>query len=271
MRPRTLRMWAVIGILLMMAALIAGLTTGTAKRYQELDQAVQIMAHVKLRFVEPVSAADLFSAYLRTGTIDGMLASLHDPYTRFLPPAEYRELKVQTDGSFGGIGVILSYNEKDKSILIMKALNGSPGEKAGLRRGDRLVEIDGRAAKGMSVEEAVASIRGPIGSTVRLAVSRGEGESARVVKVTIVRANIKLPSVEWEFLDDPVAGRVALIALAQFSERTPAELDEALRAADEKRARGIILDLRYNPGGLLESAIGVASRFLDGGVVMYML
>lgn len=257
--------------------LIVGLLTigllalffGLRARYRQLDQALQIIAHVKLRYVEPVSSTGLFQSYLRTGTIEGMLATLHDPYTRYLDPAEYRELKLQTDGTFGGIGVIL--NHDGDRLVIMKVLEGTPGMKAGLRRGDVITAIDGRSTEKMSSEEAAAAIRGPEGTKVTLTIARGAGEGEKAFNVTITRAKIKLPSVEWEIIEAPRAGKIAFITLSQFAERTASELEEALRAADRAGARGLILDLRYNPGGLLDAAIEVASKFLDGGVVMYMV
>lgn len=258
-------------LLVLILALVglAVLLTGADSRYRQLDLALQVVAHLKMRFVEPVSAGNLLRAYMRTGTIPGMLATLNDPYTRYLQPNEYRELKIQTDGSFGGIGVILSY--KEKSVIIMKALDGSPGMKAGLRQGDRIVKIKGRPTSAMTENEAVSLIRGPEGTRVTLTISRGEGKEARIFDVTITRARISLPSVEWEIIEDPVAGRIALIGIDQFAEHTANELEAALTAAERRGIRGIILDLRYNPGGLLDSAIDVSSKFLEDGVVMYML
>lgn len=260
--------YIILGLILVVVGFAVALAAADA-RYGRLDQAIQVIAQVKMRYVEQVSAANLFRAYLRTGTIDGMLATLSDPYTRFLKPADYRELRVQTNGTFGGIGVIL--NHQDKSIVIMKAIKGSPGMEAGLRRGDLIVKINGHPTADMTSDEAVAAIRGPAGTSVTLTISRGEGATVKVWNAKITRANIKLPTVEWEFLDDPQAGRIALITLSQFSERTASELEEALQAAERNHTRGIILDLRYNPGGLLDAAIGVSSKFLDGGVVMYMM
>ena len=211
------RRYILLGLILVVLGFAAALAAVDI-RYGRLDQAIQVIANVKLRYVEPISTADLFRAYLRTGTIDGMLATLHDPYTRFLTPAEYRELRVQTNGTFGGIGVIL--NHQDKSIVIMKAIKGSPGMEAGLRRGDLIVKINGRPTAKMSSDEAVAAIRGPAGTGVTLTISRGEGAAVKVWDVKITRANIKLPTVEWEFIEDPRAGRIAFITLSQFSERT---------------------------------------------------
>ena len=111
--------YIILGLILVVVGFAVALAAADA-RYGRLDQAIQVIAQVKMRYVEQVSAANLFRAYLRTGTIDGMLATLSDPYTRFLKPADYRELRVQTNGTFGGIGVIL--NHQDKSIVIMKAI-----------------------------------------------------------------------------------------------------------------------------------------------------
>lgn len=253
----------------LLAVGLAALVFGFGARYRHLDEALQIIAHIKLRYVEPVSTARLFRTYLRTGSIEAMLATLHDPYTRYLDPTEYRELKLQTDGSFGGIGVIL--NHDGERLVIMKVLENSPGMKAGLRRGDIIKAINGRPAEKMSAEKAATAIRGPAGTKVTLTILRGEGEKSKLWEVTITRANIKLPSVEWEIVERPQMGKVAVITLSQFAERTASELEEALRAADRAGVRGLILDLRYNPGGLLDAAIAVASKFIDDGVVMYMV
>ena len=262
------RQYILAGLFLAIISLVAfGISAGA--RYKQMDKALPVMLQVKTRFVEPVSLLSLFRSYLRHGTIDGMLADLGDPYTRYLNPAEFTDLQTQTNGMFGGIGITLSYEAK--KLIIMKALKGSPGESAGLRRGDQIIKINGRSTDSMSLEESVASIRGRPGTTVRLTILRGEGSVVKTYELTITRANINLPSVDLEIIQDTRAGPIAFISIAQFAERTTNELEETLIAADREQAQGVILDLRYNPGGLLDAAIGVSSKFLDGGVVMYML
>ncbi|NLG85245.1 MAG: S41 family peptidase [Firmicutes bacterium] len=265
-RPRRYFFLGLVGLL---AVGLVALIFGLGSRYRQLDEALQIIAYIKFRYVEPVSSGRLFRTYLRTGSLEAMLATLHDPYTRYLDPTEYRELKLQTDGSFGGIGVIL--NHDGRQLVIMKVFPDSPGLKAGLRRGDIIKAINGRSTAKMSSEKAVTAIRGPAGTKVTLTIFREEGGKGRLLEVTITRANIKLPSVEWEIVKRPPVGKVAVITLAQFAERTAAELEEALEVADQAGVAGIVLDLRYNPGGLLDAAIAVASKFLDDGVVMYMV
>jgi carboxyl-terminal processing protease len=163
------------------------------------------------------------------------------------------------EGKFEGIGAHIAV--RDEQIMIIAPIADSPAAKAGIKAGDVILAINGRSALGMSIAEAVLSIRGPRGTSVSLLIlHQGETEPE---EIEIVRAEIKLPSVHFEMRED-----IAYINITYFSERTDGELSSVLQSITREAATGIILDLRSNPGGLLQAVIDVASRFLKEGVVV---
>jgi carboxyl-terminal processing protease len=199
-------------------------------------------------------------AALSRGAIEGMLEALDDPYTSYLE-AEYYELGMTSlEGEFDGIGAYVATTE-DEEIVIIAPIAGSPAEAAGIRAGDIILAIDGEPVDGMSLAKAIISIRGPQGTEVTLSVLH-EGET-EPVEISIVRSRIEVPSVEFEMRDD-----IAYIAITQFSDRTDDELTPVFADMDAAGAAGIVLDLRGNPGGLLDTVVAVASRFIDEGVVV---
>jgi carboxyl-terminal processing protease len=194
---------------------------------------------------------------LTQGAIKGMVEALDDPYTSYLDTTAYELWVRSMEGKFEGIGAYVE--EKDKQITIVAPIAGSPAEEAGLRSGDVILEINGKSTEGMSLIEAVLNIRGPTGTSVTLGVlHQGETEPQ---EISIMRTEIELPSVSFE-----MKGDTAYIKITYFSERTAQELTPILE--DMTGATGIILDLRNNPGGLLETVIDVAGFFLREGVVV---
>lgn len=233
-------------------------------KYQDLIPAFYLMGVLKFSYYQPVELTALMNAYWRSGSIDGMLKSLNDPYTRFLNKDEYRELTKETQGSFGGIGVYLI--PKEEELLISSVVKNSPGEAAGLQQGDRIIKVGDVSVKDLSPEVAIKRIRGEAGTKVLLRVVRGEGENRRELEFEIVRDNILIPTVETTVKQDPVLGEYAIIRISQFAETTPADLDKSMREIDKSQSiRGIILDLRSNPGGSLDAAVKVASHFIPEG------
>lgn len=205
------------------------------------------------------------------GAIKGMTQSLDDPYTVFLQPEENKRAKEDLNGSFEGVGIQLGY--KDKRLAVIAPLKGTPAEKAGVKSGDLILRIIDKKKEvdqettGISLPEAVNLIRGPEGQPVILTLlSEGEEQSR---EVEIVRGTIVVPSVEVDFIEND-KGTVAHLKLMRFGERTDSEWNRAVATINNKQStiKGIILDVRNNPGGYLNGAVFVASEFLPSGVVV---
>lgn len=233
-------------------------------KYKDFPVALQVITLVHQRFIEPVGFARLAKTYYRTGDINKTLVDLGDPYTRYLTPAEYREFRSQTEGRFGGIGVYLDYS--NGYLKVMRPMKGSPASNAGILQGDRIVAVDGRATADRTLEQVVSWIKGKVGTAVTITIERGDEEHLTRRDVEMVRAIIKVPTVEMELLQDDLIGTIAMINVAQFAETTADDLENAMAQAERAGIGGIVLDLRYNPGGLLTSAIEVASKFLPDNV-----
>ncbi len=247
-------------IILLFLTVFLGLGYGLSQdKYRDFFLACQVIPLLKLRFFEPVNLSQLVIIYLKKGKVQGLLESLGDPYTRYLNQKEYVQLLEENKGSYGGVGLYLEY--KDGELIIFKPIKNSPAELAGLRPGDRITAIDYQSTKEMSKEIAVTKILGPPGTTLTLTIKRGEGNTQITREVTLTRTLID-PSIEWEIKKDSVVGKIGWISLTQFTEKTSSDLGQALQAIAREKAAGIVLDLRYNPGGLLISAVEVASQLL---------
>lgn len=192
------------------------------------------------------------------GAIDGMLATLGDPHTRYLPPADEEAAREDMNGEFEGIGAFVE--EVDGNITIVAPIEGSPAEAAGLKPGDILREADGVALTGMAVEEAAALVRGPRGTAVVLLIER-DGEQ---FEKEITRDRITIPSVRGEMLEN----NIAYVRLSRFGNNSAEEMKAVLEELDANNAAGLILDLRSNPGGALDTAVDIADQFLDEGTIL---
>lgn len=192
------------------------------------------------------------------GAIKGMVASLNDPYTFFLTPDENQKSKNHLQGKFEGIGAQLGL--KDNRIVVIAPLKNSPAEKAGLLAGDFINKVNGESTVSMSLNEAVSKIRGEKGTKVRLVIERNQKEK----EIEIVRDQIDVPSVELNFEKE----NIAYIKVNQFGDNTYEEWDKTVSEIVSKKAKGLILDLRDNPGGYLEGSVYVASEFLSKGTLI---
>ena len=198
------------------------------------------------------------------GAIKGLTQAYDDPYTVFVEPEPRQRERENLSGAFGGIGAWISQDEAGNKVL--DPMPERPAEKAGILKGDVLLAIDGAALDpALSVDQVVDLVRGPIGEPVVLTVRRAE--VVEPLDVSVVRERIETPSVEWRALEQ--APEVGYIAIRSFTERTAAELDRALDELRQQEISTLIVDLRHNGGGLLQSSIDVASRFLSDGVVLY--
>ncbi len=198
---------------------------------------------------------------LTQGAIEGLLEALGDPYTYYLDVETYELALSGLEGSFEGIGAFVTM--EDGELTVVSPIAGTPAEEAGIRAGDRILEIDGETTSGMTLTEAVLIIRGPQGTMVTLLVLH-QGETDPVV-IEIIRERIDVDSVYLEMLPD----NIAHIQITYFSLHTSGELSAILNDALSDGAVGIVLDLRGNPGGYLHIVVDVASEFLSGGVVLY--
>jgi carboxyl-terminal processing protease len=225
---------------------------------ENLDVVGQVWSVILTNFVDKNT---LSSDNLSLAAIDGMIASLDDPYTSYIESNQYQLSISSLEGEFEGIGAYVSVDEGN--LIIIAPIADSPADKAGIRPGDIIREIDGEPVGDMSLAEAILKIRGPRGTSVTLMVLH-EGDT-EPVEITIVRSTVEIPSVRFEMEDT-----IAVINITQFSERTDEELSEVLKDLDENATEGIILDLRGNPGGILGTVVEVASHFLDDGIVATM-
>ncbi|HET7677635.1 MAG TPA: S41 family peptidase [Candidatus Limnocylindrales bacterium] len=200
---------------------------------------------------------------LTYGTIDGLLGSLGDPgHTGFLTPEQVKSAEEQLQGSITGIGVLLS--EESGVPVIVSVISGTPAKRAGLRSGDRIVAVEGASAEGLGLEEIVRRVRGPAGTSVTITVIHPG--TATPVDVTIVRERIVVPAVTWAMIPGTT---VADVRLVQFSQGAAEQFRTALAAAGAAGATAIVLDLRSDPGGLVDEAVGAASQLLPPGSVVY--
>lgn len=199
------------------------------------------------------------------GAIQGMVAGVGDPYTVFLPPSQQKSSKEDLGGAFDGVGIELGFN-KDKQLVVIAPLSGTPADKAGILAGDVIVKIEGKEATALSVPDAVKLIRGQRGTSVTLTIFRSGENNTRDIKIT--RDTIIVKSVEVQYMDSPEKKKIAVIKLSRFGERTNAEWNSAISEILSKNVLGVVLDVRNNPGGLLDGAVYIASEFLKEGIVV---
>jgi carboxyl-terminal processing protease len=223
--------------------------------YEEIELFADTLAIIRSEYVDETKMKDLIY-----GALEGMLSSL-DPYSQFMDPDTYNEVKVETEGEFGGLGIEITI--KDGMLMIITPLDDTPAYKAGLKAGDRIVKIDDKLTKNITLLEAVKKLRGKPGTEVKLTIMR-EGEK-ELLDFTIKRGIIKIKSIkEARILED----NIGYIRIAEFQENTPQDLEKALLDLEKQHMEGLILDLRNNPGGLLDVAVKVVDKFIDKGKVV---
>lgn len=234
-------------------------------RYENLGTVLEVIALVKTRhYYQPVNTFDLVKAYVAKGTINGMLkTALDDPYTRHMDAIAFENMMNTTTGIYGGIG--LSVAMLDDRVTVVSPIKGTPGERAGLRRNDKIMSINGKDTTYMTLDEAVSLMRGPENTELDLEIQRDE----ETFLIHIIRELINVESVpEYKIIDEKHG--IGYIEITNFSERTYEELLRALAYLDGQGQRAIMLDLRNNPGGTLNAALQVANEFVSGAPLLYL-
>ena len=258
-------------IRLLLSVLLAGAVVGVGAReeatrghkeeklpLEQLRIFATIFERVKEEYVEPVTDRQLLEYAIR-----GLLSGL-DPHSSYLDETHYKQLQEGTTGEFGGLGIEVGM--KNGFIEVISPIDDTPAQKAGIKAGDLIIRIDDKPVKGMSLDEAVKLMRGKPGTRIKLTVTRAGSPKPLVFEIT--RAVIKTASVKGRMLE-PGFG---YLRISQFQAPTPQEMLRALRRLEKKsggRLKGLVLDLRNNPGGVLQAAVAVSDAFLDKGLIVY--
>jgi carboxyl-terminal processing protease len=267
--------WSLLGLTVALLVSLAGVTgyavhdnsgsassTGSGDNYAILNEVQGIL---KQDFVLPSAVKP---DVLQKGAIDGVIASLNDPHSQYIPPADYQSGVDLISGTFEGIGANVNQDPTSKEIIITAPFHGSPADKAGVLPGDVILKVDGTSTDGWTTADAVKKIRGPAGTPVTISVRHPDRTTA---DITIIRATVAVPTVFAQGVTD-VTGKtvsdLAYIQIQQFTDQTVPDMQAALQNVHDKGYKGLILDLRNNPGGGLDATVKVADMFLDGGIVL---
>ncbi|HIC96199.1 TPA: S41 family peptidase [Candidatus Bipolaricaulota bacterium] len=249
-----------LAILILVGVLIGlglwNLTAGWGQGGGPFSPLIQAYERIRAHFYYQERLDDRELLY---GAVRGLVEALHDPYSRFLTPEEYQRFtSIDLEGEFVGIGVQIAI--RDGRLVVIAPLSGSPAERAGVRVGDIILEIDGRSTEGITLDEAVALLRGEEGTEVTLKLQHLDGT---IEEITIVRELIELDPVDHRLEGE----RIGYIRITTFNRKTAPEFNTALQELLTSGVEGLILDLRSNPGGLLDGALLVASNFIDEGLI----
>ena len=196
------------------------------------------------------------------GAMKGLVSSVGDPFTRFVEPKELEEENLEMEGEYGGLGIYIT--SREGRTIVIAPIENTPADRVGLKPLDEIVKVDEKNVIGMTSDEVVKLLRGPAGESVTIGVRRKNVE--KLLEFKIVREIIKIKTVRLEML----GGQIAYVKINQFNLKTDAELEAVIKTAKARKAKGVLLDLRNNPGGLLNACVDVTSQFINGGVVVGM-
>jgi len=227
--------------------------------YEDLKVFTDVIGLLQKEYVEETNSKDLVQ-----GAIKGMLETL-DPHSAFMPPKMYKEMQEETKGRFEGLGLEITI--KDGVLTVVSPIEGTPAFKAGILAGDQILKVEGELTKSLTLFDSVKRLRGPKGTKVTITIMREGLTKPR--DYTLIREVIPIRSVRHELLEK----QYGYIRLSQFQEKTDVEFDKALKALEEESKgslRGLILDLRNNPGGLLDQAVKISDRFIESGLIVSM-
>ena len=226
----------------------------TGMKYQKIDKAVNILKNDYLSGVD--------DEQLINGALTGMVQTLGDPYTNYLYGKDLEDFLVMTDGEFSGIGVYVSVDPSDNLITVISSIDESPAQEAGLVSGDKIVKVDGEEVNGDNLDGAVAKIKGEEDTNVTLTIKRG---TEAAFDVTLTRGVVTVKSVKSELLE----GNIGLIRISVFEKNTVKEVEDAVQELQNQNAQSFIIDLRDNPGGLLNVCVDICDMFLPECTIVY--
>lgn len=258
-RPVNNRLFLVSAMLIFSSLFLMGQFSQTVRKADDNEfweftaMFAEIYSEIKNRYVEPVDSKKLFE-----GALQGMFLTL-DPHSQYMDPDSYTQLEKDTEGSFSGIGIHITL--KDGILTVIAPIPGSPSAKAGIQPWDRIIEINGKKTEGITLPEAVNKLTGPTGSTVDVTIYR-EGET-EPLHFTLTRQNVKIESVYGKVLEDNP--EVGYARVTKFSDNTARDLHKLIDEFKQQGVQGLIIDLRYNTGGLLTEAVNVTNLFLPKG------
>lgn len=243
---------------------------GTKAYVQKIDDEKQLEANKDIKrlleameLIEAKYVRDVDREVLLNGAIKGMVESLEDPYSVYMTPAEFESFMISVDGAFEGVGLSLGLDEETGEVIVVSPIEGTPAQKAGIRPKDIIIKVDDVELKGKKLDDAVSLIRGPKGEKVTIYVKRQGVKD--ILKFDLVRDNIVLKTVNHEVLGN----NIGYIKISSFDSHTADEFDESLAQLKKQSVKGLILDLRNNPGGSLYESVKVADRILGKGRVVY--
>ena len=228
----------------------------TYEAYKKYNKMIALEELVKDDFYQEASDDKLVD-----GAIKGMFSGLDDPYSQYYTKTEFEKLKEQTSGSFVGIGVYISPTSDDDHITIFAPIEGSPAEKSGIKAGDKILKVDGKVVSAKNSDEAITMIKGKKGTEVELTIKRGE----QILDVKVKRDEIVSKTVEGKVLDN----NIGYIKITSFSEHTNKEFENTLNTLKESNIKGLVIDLRDNPGGLLNVCKDIADSLIGEGTIVY--
>ncbi len=218
----------------------------------------QVKELIKKYYIEDVEDNQLLE-----GAIRGVAASLQDPYTVYLDEKDFDDLKIQTQGSYGGIGVVVSVDPTDNLITVIAPLEDTPGEKAGILPGDKIIKVNDKDVWGDKLEEAVSMMKGPKNTEVVLTVLREDLPQAK--EITIERDIIVLETIKHKVIDNDIG----YIRITTFDEKTASDFKDSLNDLYDKDIKGLIIDVRDNPGGLMDQVVKIADYLVPEGIIVY--
>ena len=250
------RLLAATAALCFLAAPVAGQAqTNTSETYKQLDLFGDVFERVRADYVKKVGDEKLIES-----AINGMLTSL-DPHSSYMSPKSFKDMQVQTKGEFGGLGIEVTMEQG--FVKVVSPIDDTPAFRAGLKPGDYITHLDDEAVQGLTLAEAVEKMRGKVDSDIKLTIRR---EGREPFDVTLTRAVIKIQSVRWR-----TEGKIGYVRITSFSEQSDDGVERAMKRIKEKlgsELKGVVLDLRNNPGGLLDQAIKISDAFLNQGEIV---